>query len=43
MPITIILAPLTLSWAHWHLVYLLGGPAQRDLALRVRLRRYSGS
>jgi hypothetical protein len=43
MTITIILAGLTLSWALWHLVYLLSGRAQRDLDVGDRLRRYSGS
>ena len=43
MPIaTIFLGGLALTWALWHLMYLLSGRGQRDLDVRDRLRRYTG-
>lgn len=42
MPIaTILLGAAALSWALWHLTYLLSGRARRDLDVRDRLRRYT--
>ena len=38
----IALGGLALSWAFWHLAYLVGGRAQRDLEIAERLRRYAG-
>jgi len=38
----IALGGLALSWAFWHLTYLLSGQARRDLEVRDRLRRYTG-
>ncbi|MGH9650268.1 MAG: hypothetical protein ACRD3I_07330 [Terriglobales bacterium] len=44
MPIaTLLMVGLALAWALWHLTYLLSGRGQRDLDLRGRLRRYTGS
>jgi len=37
----IALGGLALSWAFWHLAYLVGGRAQRDLEIAERLRRYA--
>jgi len=38
----IALGCLALSWAFWHLAYLVGGRARRDLEIAERLRRYRG-
>lgn len=35
----IALGGMALSWAFWHLAYLAGGHAQRDLEIAERLRR----
>jgi hypothetical protein len=37
----IALGGLALSWAFWHVIYLLSGQARRDLELSDRLRRYT--
>ena len=38
----IALGGLALCWAFWHIAYLAGGRAERDLEVAERLRRYAG-
>ncbi len=40
--LAIAIGALALALMAWHLVYLIGGRARRDLEIGERLRRYGG-